>query len=189
MFKAIVTHNIQSNWVEQINSKFSLSKVLIFEEKILEGPRKVALLEAFITRDFLEKNHWFHWFERRQISTIKILVIHFKTTNKCDRITKVYLITTNRQSLTRLHSYFRDEYRDTNGENTYHPSDSFDSDLLLDIDTYGKGTSVARLDRTQEDLNKYRQRIDANVEQQKEYSDMMSALQQKVLFEWNLICF
>lgn len=80
-----------------------------------------------------------------------------------------------------MHSYFRDEYRDTNGENVYHVSDSFDSDLMLEIDSYGKGVSAARLDRTQEDLNKYRQRIDANVEHQKEYSDMMAALQHKVI--------
>lgn len=51
---------------------------------------------------------------------------------------------------------------------------------MLEIDSYGKGVSAARLDRTQEDLNKYRQRIDASVEHQKEYSDMMAALQQKV---------
>ncbi|VDN17495.1 unnamed protein product [Gongylonema pulchrum] len=67
-----------------------------------------------------------------------------------------------------MHSYFRDEYRDTNGENVYHVADSFDSDLMLEIDSYGKGVSAARLDRTQEDLNKYRQRIDANVEHQKD---------------------
>ncbi|VDM43445.1 unnamed protein product [Toxocara canis] len=77
-------------------------------------------------------------------------------------------------------SNYGEFYWDTNGENTYHPSDSFDSDLMLDTDNYGRDTSAARLDRTQEDLSKYRQRIDANVEQQKEYSDMMSALQQKV---------
>lgn len=53
---------------------------------------------------------------------------------------------------------------------------------MLEMDTYGKGISAARLDRTQEDLNKYRQRIDANVEYQKEYSDLISALQQKVYF-------
>lgn len=81
-----------------------------------------------------------------------------------------------------MHSGFRHEYRDTNGENVYHVSDSFDSDLMLEIDSYGKGVSAARLDRTQEDLNKYRQRIDANVEHQKEYSDLISALQHKVYF-------
>lgn len=79
-----------------------------------------------------------------------------------------------------MHSNFRHEYRDTNGENGYHVSDSFESDLMLEIDSYGKGVSAARLDRTQEDLNKYRQRIDANVEHQKEYSDLISALQHKV---------
>ncbi|EJW75084.1 hypothetical protein WUBG_14004 [Wuchereria bancrofti] len=77
-------------------------------------------------------------------------------------------------------SNYGEFYWDTNGENVYHVSDSFDSDLMLEIDTYGKGVSAARLDRTQEDLNKYRRRIDANVEHQKEYSDLISALQHKV---------
>ncbi|VDP16328.1 unnamed protein product [Onchocerca flexuosa] len=77
-------------------------------------------------------------------------------------------------------SSYGEFYWDTNGENVYHVSDSFDSDLMLEIDSYGKGVSAARLDRTQEDLHKYRQRIDANVEHQKEYSDIISALQQKV---------
>ncbi|VDM99286.1 unnamed protein product [Thelazia callipaeda] len=79
-----------------------------------------------------------------------------------------------------MHFIFRNEYRDTNGENVYHVSDSFDSDLMLEIDSYGKSVSAAGLDRTQEDLNKYRQRIDANIEHQKEYSDIISALQHKV---------
>uniref|UniRef100_A0A8R1I3G8 Lin-5 (Five) Interacting protein n=2 Tax=Caenorhabditis japonica TaxID=281687 RepID=A0A8R1I3G8_CAEJA len=73
-----------------------------------------------------------------------------------------------------------DEYsRDTSGENNYHHTSSFDDDLLLEIDN-SRGAAVARLDRTQDDLNKFRQRIDNNVEQQKEYSEMMAALQNKV---------
>ncbi|MCP9266228.1 Major antigen [Dirofilaria immitis] len=62
-------------------------------------------------------------------------------------------------------SNYGEFYWDTNGENVYHVSDSFDSDMMLEIDSYGKGVSAARLDRTQEDLNKYRQRIDANVQE------------------------
>ncbi|CCD73132.2 Rootletin-like coiled-coil domain-containing protein [Caenorhabditis elegans] len=73
-----------------------------------------------------------------------------------------------------------DEYsRDTSGENNYHHTSSFDDDLLLEIDS-SRGAAVARLDRTQDDLNKFRQRIDNNVEQQREYSEMMAALQNKV---------
>uniref|UniRef100_A0A1I7XQW4 t-SNARE coiled-coil homology domain-containing protein n=1 Tax=Heterorhabditis bacteriophora TaxID=37862 RepID=A0A1I7XQW4_HETBA len=68
--------------------------------------------------------------------------------------------------------------RDTSGENNYHHTSSFDDDLLLDLDA--RGTAQTRLDRTQDDLNKFRQRIDNNVEQQKEYSEMMAALQNKV---------
>lgn len=37
-----------------------------------------------------------------------------------------------------------------------------------------------RLGKTQEDLHKYKQRIDANVEQQKEYSEIMATMQNKV---------
>lgn len=33
----------------------------------------------------------------------------------------------------------------------------------------------------QDDLNKFRQRIDNNVSQQREYSEMMTALQNKVM--------
>ncbi|TMS37168.1 hypothetical protein L596_004156 [Steinernema carpocapsae] len=78
-------------------------------------------------------------------------------------------------------SNYGEFYWDTNGENNYHPSDSFDSDLMLELDALeGRGLSTARLDRTHDDLNKYKQRIDANVEQQREYSEMMAALQQKV---------
>lgn len=42
------------------------------------------------------------------------------------------------------------------------------------------GTRRARLGRTQQDLNKYKQRIDASVEQQREYSDLMSQMQAKL---------
>ena len=34
--------------------------------------------------------------------------------------------------------------------------------------------------RTQQDLNKYKQRIDASVEQQREYSDLMNQMQNKL---------
>jgi hypothetical protein len=37
-----------------------------------------------------------------------------------------------------------------------------------------------RLGRTQEDLQRYKQRIDANVENQREYSELMNAMHQKV---------
>ncbi|KAF1747876.1 hypothetical protein GCK72_024342 [Caenorhabditis remanei] len=76
------------------------------------------------------------------------------------------------------HEYEGDSW-DTSGENNYHHTSSFDDDLLLEIDS-SRGAAVARLDRTQDDLNKFRQRIDNNVEQQKEYSEMMAALQNKV---------
>lgn len=79
-----------------------------------------------------------------------------------------------------LLTHFRDQYRDTNGENVYHATETYETDLVLDADVYGRSGSASRLDRTQEDLDKYRQRIDANVEQQKEYSDMMTDLQRKV---------
>lgn len=42
-----------------------------------------------------------------------------------------------------------------------------------------------RLGRTQEDLHKYKQRIDANVEHQREYSELMSGMHQKVTFFFN----
>lgn len=57
------------------------------------------------------------------------------------------------------------------------------------MDSYTKGATgaVGSLDRTQEDLSKYRQRIDANVEQQREYADMIASLQRKVFFyKYNL---
>ncbi len=38
-----------------------------------------------------------------------------------------------------------------------------------------------RLGRTQEDLQRYKQRIDANVEHQREYSELMHGMQQKVI--------
>uniref|UniRef100_A0A1I7SZH7 Lin-5 n=1 Tax=Caenorhabditis tropicalis TaxID=1561998 RepID=A0A1I7SZH7_9PELO len=77
-----------------------------------------------------------------------------------------------------IHEYDGDSW-DTSGENNYHHTSSFDDDLLLEIDS-SRGAAVARLDRTQDDLNKFRQRIDNNVEQQREYSEMMAALQNKV---------
>ncbi|UMM41579.1 hypothetical protein L5515_017779 [Caenorhabditis briggsae] len=76
------------------------------------------------------------------------------------------------------HEYDSDTW-DTSGENNYHNTSSFDDDLLLEIDS-SRGAAVARLDRTQDDLNKFRQRIDNNVEQQREYSEMMASLQNKV---------
>ncbi|KAK6009063.1 M protein repeat protein [Ostertagia ostertagi] len=73
--------------------------------------------------------------------------------------------------------FYWDEFsRDTSGENNYHNTSSFEDDLL----DFERGAAVTRLDRTQDDLNKFRQRIDNNVEQQKEYSEMMAALQNKV---------
>ncbi|CAJ0954033.1 unnamed protein product, partial [Mesorhabditis belari] len=75
-------------------------------------------------------------------------------------------------------SHYGEFYWDTNGETNYHNTSSFDDDLL-DFDP-GRGSTAARLDRTQDDLNKFKKRIDSNVEQQKEYSDMMHSLQQKV---------
>ena len=72
--------------------------------------------------------------------------------------------------------------RDTSGENNYHNTSSFDDDLLLEYDTRG-GAAAARLGRTQDDLSKFKARIDNNVEQQKEYSEMMEALQRKVQTE------
>lgn len=62
-------------------------------------------------------------------------------------------------------------FRDPQGDTKY-ASDSFDFDPLV----YG------RLGRTHEDLQKYKQRIDANVENQREYSELMHAMQQKVCF-------
>ncbi|VDK40489.1 unnamed protein product [Cylicostephanus goldi] len=73
-------------------------------------------------------------------------------------------------------SNYGEFYWDTSGENNYHNTSSFEDDLL----DFDRGAAVARLDRTQDDLNKFRQRIDNNVEQQKEYSEMMAALQNKV---------
>ncbi|CAB3410336.1 unnamed protein product [Caenorhabditis bovis] len=78
-------------------------------------------------------------------------------------------------------SNYGEFYWDTSGENNYHNTSSFDDDLLLEIDNSSRSVAAARLDRTQDDLNKFRQRIDNNVEQQKEYSEMMAALQNKVL--------
>lgn len=65
---------------------------------------------------------------------------------------------------------FRDPHGDTN-----YSTDSFDIDPLIYT-----GDSRARLGRTQEDLQKYKARIDANVEHQKEYSEIMSDMHQKV---------
>ena len=78
---------------------------------------------------------------------------------------------------------FRDDYsRDTSGENNYHNTSSFDDDILMDLDT--RGGASTRLDKTHDDLHKFRQRIDNNVEQQREYSEMMHALQNKVIKKW-----
>jgi hypothetical protein len=74
------------------------------------------------------------------------------------------------------HSHFGDFYWDTNGEtNNY----DWETDFDLDGDLFG-GRSRGRLGRTQQDLNKYKQRIDASVEQQKEYSDLMNQMQSKL---------
>lgn len=67
-------------------------------------------------------------------------------------------------------------FRDTNGEVDYHDWDAEPFDL--DSELYGNRRT--RLGRTQHDLNKYKQRIDASVEQQKEYSDLMSQMQSKL---------
>uniref|UniRef100_A0AC35U797 Major antigen n=1 Tax=Rhabditophanes sp. KR3021 TaxID=114890 RepID=A0AC35U797_9BILA len=80
-------------------------------------------------------------------------------------------------------SNYGEFYWDTNGETNYHASDSFDSDILFDFENNiggSGGATRARLDRTQEDLSKYKQRIDANVEQQREYSELMHDMQNKL---------
>lgn len=72
--------------------------------------------------------------------------------------------------------------RDTNGEANYPDSDSYDLENLLNESTIFELPTNARLGRTQEDLHKYKQRIDANVEQQREYSEIIAAMQAKVLY-------
>ncbi|CAI4225555.1 unnamed protein product [Auanema sp. JU1783] len=72
-------------------------------------------------------------------------------------------------------SNYGEFFWDTNGENDYHMS-LLDDDFFMD----SRGATAARLDRTQSDLNKFKQRIDNNVEQQREYSEMMANLQTKV---------
>lgn len=69
-------------------------------------------------------------------------------------------------------TYDAEFYWDPQGDTNY-SSDSFDIDPLY-------GGSTMRLGRTQEDLQKFRQRIDANADHQREYSDIMSAMHQKV---------
>lgn len=57
---------------------------------------------------------------------------------------------------------------------------------MYDLDSYLLDTKLIKenerekLGRTQEDLKNYKQRIDANVEQQKEYSEIMTNMQNKV---------
>ncbi|CAD5215840.1 unnamed protein product [Bursaphelenchus okinawaensis] len=70
-----------------------------------------------------------------------------------------------------MNDFFWDPVGDTN-----YASDTFDSDLY----DYEDNRSNARLGRTQEDLHKYKQRIDANVEHQREYSEIMNAMHQKL---------
>uniref|UniRef100_A0A9J2PWJ3 Uncharacterized protein n=1 Tax=Ascaris lumbricoides TaxID=6252 RepID=A0A9J2PWJ3_ASCLU len=53
-------------------------------------------------------------------------------------------------------------------------------DVLLDSGSHGDSISSTRLDLSQGDLSSYKKRIDANVEQQREHSDMMAGLQRKV---------
>lgn len=55
-------------------------------------------------------------------------------------------------------------------------------DVLLDSGSHGDSISSTRLDLSQGDLSSYKKRIDANVEQQREHSDMMAGLQRKVIF-------
>lgn len=77
-------------------------------------------------------------------------------------------------------------FRDTNGE--YHATDPllYEDPLLFGLDSNifggGGGGGRARLGRTQEDLGRYRQRIDASVEQQREYSEIIAAMQNKAKF-------
>lgn len=66
-------------------------------------------------------------------------------------------------------------FRDPQGDTNY-SADSFDIDPII----YGDSRTAMRLGRTQEDLQKYKQRIDNNVEHQREYSDLMAAMHQKV---------
>ncbi|KHN85055.1 Spindle- and centromere-associated protein [Toxocara canis] len=61
----------------------------------------------------------------------------------------------------------------------YDTSDSL-GDVVLGSSSYGSAISSSRLDKAQDDLSSYKKRIDANVEQQREHSDMMAALQRKV---------
>uniref|UniRef100_A0A914E8I7 OCEL domain-containing protein n=1 Tax=Acrobeloides nanus TaxID=290746 RepID=A0A914E8I7_9BILA len=75
-------------------------------------------------------------------------------------------------------SHYDEFYWDTNGEPLYNTY-PYDSELY-DIEPELFGRSAARIGRTQEDLNKYRQRIDANVDQQKEFSQIMAAMQNKL---------
>uniref|UniRef100_A0A914RF28 Uncharacterized protein n=1 Tax=Parascaris equorum TaxID=6256 RepID=A0A914RF28_PAREQ len=56
-------------------------------------------------------------------------------------------------------------------------------DVLLDSGSRGDSVSSTRADLSQGDLSSYKKRIDANVEQQREHSDMMAGLQRKNLVE------
>ncbi len=69
-------------------------------------------------------------------------------------------------------------HRDTNGDTSSYPMTA-----LLDFDDQDIGGrhTAAQLDRTHDELNRYRQRIDANVEQQREQSETIVAMQNKVL--------
>lgn len=70
-------------------------------------------------------------------------------------------------------------FRDTIGDTSY-DTDPYDLDSYIFDSKIIRGNERAKLDRTQEDLQKYKQRIDANVEQQKEYSEIMATMQNKV---------
>uniref|UniRef100_A0A183BLK1 Myosin_tail_1 domain-containing protein n=1 Tax=Globodera pallida TaxID=36090 RepID=A0A183BLK1_GLOPA len=59
------------------------------------------------------------------------------------------------------------------------PQEYFIDDEFSDYESSMAGR--ARLGRTQEDLNKYKQRIDSNAENQKEYSEIIAAMQNKLL--------
>nr|CAD2132733.1 unnamed protein product [Meloidogyne enterolobii] len=68
-------------------------------------------------------------------------------------------------------------YWDPNGE-AFYTDDTYN---LLFGNMEGAGGGISRLGRTQEDLNRCRMRIDANVENQKEYSENIAAMHKKII--------
>uniref|UniRef100_A0A915AQ06 227 kDa spindle-and centromere-associated protein n=1 Tax=Parascaris univalens TaxID=6257 RepID=A0A915AQ06_PARUN len=92
------------------------------------------------------------------------------------RITRTVVTSTNYSTSGIVGTLSIDGLANVDDIDFYDASESFNSNVVLSSESQ----SIAQLDRAQDDLNNFRRRIDANIEEQREHADLMAGLQRKV---------